>query len=83
MFVWFYMTIHLRSFFLSSCSMLNILVSYFVTLVIYRGVFQIDYFSSIQLLSVFVVLGVAADDVFVYTDAWKQATQLEELEGDT
>ena len=77
------MTIHLRSFFLSSCSMLNILLSYFVTLVIYRGVCRVDFFSSIHLLSVFVVLGIAADDVFVYTDAWKQATVLDELEGDT
>ena len=81
-FVWGYMTFHLRSFFLSSCSMLNILMSFFITLVLYRGIMRIDYFSFLHILAVFVVLGVAADDVFVYTDAFQQACAYPQLKDD-
>ena len=82
LFVWAYMTFHLRSFFLSSCSMFNILMSFFLTLVLYRGILRIDYFSFLHILAVFVVLGVAADDVFVYTDAFQQASAYPQLKGD-
>lgn len=34
---------------------------------------QIDYFSQMQLLVVFVLLGIGADDVFIFTDAFKQS----------
>ena len=62
--MWF----HLRSLFLSSCAMLNVLFSFFITLLLYR--IFVDYFADLHRLCIFVVLGVAADDVFVYTDAW-------------
>ena len=82
MFVWAYMAFHLRSAFLSGCSMLNILMSFFLTLVLYRAIFRIEYLSFLHILAVFVVLRVAADDVFVYTDAFNQAREYKQLEGD-
>ena len=72
-FVFVYIAFHLRSVFLSLVATVSIIVSFFLTLLLYRWVFGITYFSSLHVLAVFVVLGVAADDVFVYTDAWKQA----------
>ena len=68
---------HLRSFFLSSCAMINVVFSFFVTLLLYRTF--IGYFADLHRLCIFVVLGVAADDVFVYTDAWKQSRQIPEI----
>ena len=33
---------------------------------------QIQYFSTLQSLAIFLVLGIGADDVFVLVDGWKQ-----------
>lgn len=71
-FVWIYITIHLRSLFLGSTAMFNILMSFPITLFFFREVLRITYFSSLHILVVFIVLGIAADNVFVFTDAWQQ-----------
>lgn len=51
-------------------SMLSILFSFPITLVIFKSILSIDYFSSLHILVVFIVLGISADNVFVFTDAW-------------
>ena len=71
LFVWAYLTFHLKSFFLSSFSILNIIMSFCITSVIFKLIFMVDYFSTLHVLVVFIVLGIAADDVFVFIDAWK------------
>mmetsp|Transcript_16022 Transcript_16022/g.1431 ORF Transcript_16022/g.1431 Transcript_16022/m.1431 type:complete len:88 (+) Transcript_16022:246-509(+) len=70
LFVLIYMGIHLRSFFLSIMSMLSICFSFPITLVIFNGILRITYFSSLHILVIFIVLGIAADNVFVFTDCW-------------
>ena len=40
---------------------------------IYRVFYQIDFFSHLHSLALFIVLGVGADDVFVLVDAWKDS----------
>ena len=77
LFVWVYLTLHLRSFFLSSCSILNVVFSFPITLVLYRLIFRIEQFSALHILAIFIIIGVAADDVFVFTDAWHAAGRLE------
>lgn len=39
----------------------------------HRLIFQVKLFTNLHLLSVFIILGIGADDVFVFTDAWVQA----------
>lgn len=39
------------------------------------------FFNTLHNLVVFIVLGVAADDVFVMHDAWKQSSNILEYEG--
>ena len=34
-----------------------------------------DYFNFLSILTVFVVLGIGADDIFVFVDAWDQVAQ--------
>lgn len=75
-----YMWFHLKSLFLSSCALLNVVFSFFITLVLYRSF--ISFFAELNRLSIFVVLGVAADDVFVYTDAWTQSATIPDIAGD-
>lgn len=81
-FVMIYMTIHLKSFFLSSFSILGILVSFPVTLIIFKGILRVEYFSFLHILVIFIVLGIAADDIFVYYDAWNQTKDYEFMRND-
>jgi len=39
---------------------------------VYRIVFNITYFRQLHILLVFVILGIGADNVFVFSDAWKE-----------
>lgn len=71
--VWIYMLIHLGSVFLSLVGILEIFLSFPVALFFYKPVFQIDFFSEMNLLVIFILLGIGADDIFVFTDAYKQS----------
>ena len=68
-FIWY----HLASFFMAGMSMLMILFSFPITYTLYGGVFQISFNDTLIQLSIFIVLGIAADDIFVFCDAWKQS----------
>lgn len=50
-----------------------ILFSFPMTTVLTEGIFRVTYFSSLHTLTVFIVLGVAADNIFVFFDAWRQS----------
>ena len=43
-----------------------------MTLVIYREVYGVSYVGMLNFASVFVLLGIGADDMFVLMDAFKQ-----------
>ena len=34
---------------------------------------KVNYFGFLQVLIIFVVIGIAADDIFVFMDGWKQS----------
>lgn len=67
-FIWF----HLESFFMAFISMICILMSFPITYAIYAGVCQISMNTTLNQLTIFIVLGIAADDIFVFCDAWRQ-----------
>ena len=71
LFVLAYLWFHLRSFFLALCGMIIILMSFPVTQMIYRGILAVDMFAGLNKLVIFIVLGIAADNIFVFCDAWK------------
>eukprot|EP01084_Bolivina_argentea_P075528 136921_1 len=73
MVVWAYMAFHLKSLFLASGAMFGILMSFPCAFFVYRVIFQVPIFDVLSTLVVFVLLGVGADDVFVFTDAWTQS----------
>jgi predicted RND superfamily exporter protein len=50
-----------------------IMVSFPITLVIYKLVMRVTNVSSLHLMVVFVVLGISADNIFVLWDAWRQS----------
>ena len=49
------------------------LFSIFVAFFLFRVVFQVAFFQFINFLIIFVVLGIGADDVFVFMDAFHQS----------
>ena len=75
MFVFCFIWYHLASFFMAGMTMLMIVLSFPVTYTLYGGVFQIPFNDTLIQLSIFIVLGIAADDVFVFCDAWRQSKQ--------
>jgi len=72
-FVFGYVSWHIRSVFLGAAAMMIILFSFPITMVIYDYIFQVKYLSTLNQLVIFIVLGIAADDIFVFVDAWRQS----------
>mmetsp|Transcript_8250 Transcript_8250/g.25531 ORF Transcript_8250/g.25531 Transcript_8250/m.25531 type:complete len:1071 (+) Transcript_8250:228-3440(+) len=81
-FVWVWLCVHTSSFFIGSCGMLQILLSLPISLFWYRVVLWRRYIAIMIQLAIFVILGIGADDIFVYVDAWKQSKDLIEPQGD-
>ena len=80
-----YFCFHLWSVFLAFMAMLLILLSFGLTAVIYQGIIGVTFYSNLNNLVIFIVLGIAADDFFVLMDAWRQSETMPELratEGD-
>lgn len=67
--IWF----HTTSAFLASTAMAQIFLAFPLAYVVYSFIFRQDYFGALQILVIFLLLGIGADDVFVFTDAWKQS----------
>jgi protein dispatched 1 len=44
-----------------------------ITMVIYRGILGIDYFCSLHVGVVIIIMGIGADDIFVFDDCWTHA----------
>lgn len=71
LFVILYFVFHLESCFLALIGMFLIGCSFSLSAIIYQGIFKITYMSNLHYLIVFIVLGIAADDIFVFIDAWR------------
>eukprot|EP01063_Lacrimia_lanifica_P005129 TRINITY_DN1294_c0_g1_i1.p1 TRINITY_DN1294_c0_g1~~TRINITY_DN1294_c0_g1_i1.p1 ORF type:complete len:1304 (+),score=409.93 TRINITY_DN1294_c0_g1_i1:92-4003(+) len=72
-FVYLYLQIHTGSFFLASLGMFQVIMPMPIGYFIYRVVFQITVFNGLSTLSLFIVLAIGADDIFVFMDKWVQA----------
>ena len=64
---------HTGSVFLGGLGMLQILLSLPCSLCIYRSILGIDFVTQMHVLTIYLVLGVGADDLFVFFDAWVQS----------
>lgn len=73
MFVLLVMCVHSKSFFLGGLGMIQVLTSLPIALFFYRTVFGISFITQMHILSIYLVLGIGADDLFVFYDAWIQS----------
>eukprot|EP00933_Yihiella_yeosuensis_P070912 TRINITY_DN79072_c0_g1_i1.p1 TRINITY_DN79072_c0_g1~~TRINITY_DN79072_c0_g1_i1.p1 ORF type:complete len:946 (-),score=131.26 TRINITY_DN79072_c0_g1_i1:532-3369(-) len=74
-FVFLVMWFHLKSCFLASCAMFQIMISMPIAGLFYRGIFQIDNFMFLHILVIYLVLGIGADDVFVFVDTFRHISK--------
>lgn len=81
--VWIFMVFNTGSVFIATVGMFEILASFPIAILIYRCIFRIEYIGSIQALSIFICLGIGADDVFVYWDAFRQSSGRAHSSGDS
>lgn len=71
-----YIALHTKSTFIAIIGMLEITFTIWLAYFFYRCVFQITYFTGIHFLAAFLLLGIGADDVFVFVDAFKQSEHM-------
>ena len=67
------MWLHLQSLFLAVSSLFQILLGFPFAYFVYRWIAQITFFDTMSTLVIFLILGIGADDVFVFVDAWRQS----------
>eukprot|EP00286_Rhodomonas_abbreviata_P000455 CAMPEP_0181291522 /NCGR_PEP_ID=MMETSP1101-20121128/2012_1 /TAXON_ID=46948 /ORGANISM="Rhodomonas abbreviata, Strain Caron Lab Isolate" /LENGTH=1010 /DNA_ID=CAMNT_0023395919 /DNA_START=391 /DNA_END=3423 /DNA_ORIENTATION=- len=71
--VFLYVWYMIGSLFLALVGMAEILLSIPCAWFLFRGIFQIEYFSGLNMLTIFIVCAIGADDIFVFMDAYNQS----------
>ena len=74
-FVYLYLQIHTGSFMLASLGMFQVIMPFPMAYFVYYSIFGIKNFYGLSTLTLFIVLGIGADDIFVFMDAWVQANE--------
>jgi hypothetical protein len=74
-FVFLYVTFNLRSLFLACCGMFEIIVSLPLAYFVWKVLMRQTRISWLQVLSVYIVLCVGADDLFVFHDTWRMSKE--------
>jgi predicted RND superfamily exporter protein len=77
-----YMTIHMKSFFLAFFCIINLFFAIPITLCIYTYIVGVEYFSTIHFSVIIVVIGIGADDVFVFHDFWIRSHKIHLIQND-
>lgn len=71
LFIFGFMWIQTSSFWITFFGILSIFTSFAFTNLIYRYVLGYEYFGFFHIISIFVILGIGADDIFVFYDSWR------------
>ena len=72
-FIFIFMWLQTGSLWLTSWAIFSIISSFNITNLVYRVVFDYRYIGIFHVLSIFIILGIGADDIFVFMDTWKQS----------
>lgn len=71
LFIVFFVCFQTQSFWVGLFGILSIITSFFGANILYRVVFDFRYFGIFHVLAIFIILGIGADDLFVFFDNWK------------
>lgn len=72
-FIFIFMWAQTGSLWLTSWGIFGIVSSFNITNIIYRVIFDYRYIGIFHVLSIFIILGIGSDNVFVFMDTWKQS----------
>lgn len=75
-FFFLWIVLHTNSFIVAFVSLTVLILTFPCAMVIYEGVFFIDYMSGQHLVSIFIVLGVCLNNILVLFDTWYQTMNL-------
>lgn len=71
LFIFLFMCFQTGTVVVTSLGVLSILSSFLLTNLVYRYVFQFRYFGFFHVIAIFLILGIGADDLFVFYDTWR------------
>lgn len=71
--------IHTKSVGVGLMGFLIMLITFPLSFFIYRLIFQMKYFISLHVSILFLLMGIGADDIFVFYDSWEQSDQIKEF----
>ena len=70
-FIFFCILIHTKSLWITGFAVFSIVTCFLCTNLIYRVVLDFRYIGFFHVLTIFIVLGIGADDIFVFYDVWR------------
>lgn len=70
-FIFTLILVHTRSLWITGFSIFSIISCFVITNLIYRVVLDFHYIGFFHVLTLFIVLGIGADDIFVFYDVWR------------
>ena len=70
-FIFCFILIHTKSLWITGFAVLSIITCFLCTNLIYRVVLDFRYIGFFHVLTIFIVLGIGADDIFVFYDVWR------------
>ncbi|CAH1792445.1 unnamed protein product [Owenia fusiformis] len=76
-FIFIFMWIQTGSLMITGLALFSILTNFLMANLIYRVVFDFKYFGTFHILAMFIILGIGADDIFVFFDTWRISAHYE------
>ena len=70
-FIFCFIVFHTKSLWISSLAVFSIGTSFLTSNLIYRTILGFRYFGFFHIVAMFIILGIGADDLFVFLDVWK------------
>ena len=72
-FIFIFMWFQTGSLWITAWGIFSVISSFNIANLIYRVVFDYQYFGIFHVLSIFIILGIGSDNIFVFMDSWKQS----------
>eukprot|EP00736_Rhodelphis_marinus_P002947 Rmarinus@m.23908 len=78
-FVWSYLILSTNSVLIATMGMGQIFMCFGPAILLYRGLFGFRYFGTLQMLAIFIIMGIGVDDMFVVLDSWAQRAEEKDI----
>ena len=69
--IYCFIVYHTKSLWISSFGVMSIFTSFLAANIIYRIAIDFKYLGFFHIIAIFIILGIGADDLFIFLDIWK------------